>query len=273
TIPVTALASSAIRAQWYAAYPDGAEAHNAMWGGRDITAAFDAGTVSEHIADGSFRDIFPGDYITKNVTVAATANAAAATYTIKFIIADLDIWLHRGDTSCETHHVAIVPEAPPFSAYMNADNVTTGGYVGSYMNQTVMPAFATGLQNAFGASHLISFRWWEDTTVNTNVPSAGYAGWTGALLGNASWNSYICHLMQEGMVYGQKVWASSGCDECMCGQFAAFRLNSNLIFNRNWYWLSDVVSSALFARVYGNGLASADNASSVLGVRPFALLV
>ena len=42
------------KSNWYATYPDGAEAHNAMWGGRDITAAFDAGTVSEHIADGTF---------------------------------------------------------------------------------------------------------------------------------------------------------------------------------------------------------------------------
>ena len=78
--------------------------------------------------------------------------------------------------------------------------------------------------------------------------------------------------MQEGMVYGQKVWASSGCDECMCGQFAAFRLNSNLIFNRNWYWLSDVVSSAYFAFVYGDGYAGTNFASLVIGVRPFALL-
>jgi len=259
--------TATVKSGWYTNFPDGAEAHNAMWGGRDITAAFNAGTVSEHIADGTFKDIFPGDYITKQVTISGTA------YTIKFIVAHLDIWLHRGDTSCETHHVAIVPETPPYNAYMNSTNTTAGGYVGSYMNKTVMPAFATGLQNAFGASHLISFRWWEDTTVNTNVPSAGYAGWTGALLGNASWNSYICHLMQEGMVYGQKVWASSGCDECMCGQFAAFRLNSNLVYNRQTYWLSDVVSSARFALVFGYGAAIANSASGVFGVRPFALLV
>ena len=69
TIPVTALSPSAIRAQWYAAYPDGAEAHNAMWGGRDITAAFDAGTVSTNISNGTFKDIFLGDYITKQITI------------------------------------------------------------------------------------------------------------------------------------------------------------------------------------------------------------
>ena len=276
TIPVTALSGSAITSAItiYDLVPDGAANHRNFYRGKDLTAAFNAGTVSTNIANGTFRDIFPGDYITKNVTVAATANAAAATYTIKFIIADLDIWLHRGDTSCETHHVAIVPETPPFSSYMNADNVTTGGYVGSYMNQTVMPAFATGLQNAFGASHLISFRYLESNTVNTSVPSAGYTGWTGASQWTNTWASYTCRLLNETMVYGSSIFASSGEDERMGGvQMAAFRLNSNLVYNRQNYWLSDVVSSAYFALVNGGGIAYTNGASYVNGVRPFALLV
>ena len=251
----------------FESWPDGAEAHNAMWGGRDITAAFDAGTVSEHIADGTFKDIFPGDYITKQVTISGTA------YTIKFIVAHLDIWLHRGDTSCETHHVAIVPETPPYNAYMNSTNTTAGGYVGSYMNKTVMPAFATGLQNAFGASHLISFRYLESNTVNTSVPSAGYTGWTGASQWTNTWVSYTCRLLNETMVYGSSIFASSGEDERMGGvQMAAFRLNSGLMYNRQNYWLSDVVSSAYFATAAGYGLADANLASGSLGVRPFALL-
>ena len=55
-------------------------------------------------------------------------------------------------------------------------------------------------------------------------------------------------------------------------QFAAFRLNSNLVYNRQNYWLSDVVSSAAFASVDGRGPAGTDGASNVRGVRPFALL-
>ena len=275
TIPVTALSGSAITSAItiYDLVPDGAANHRNFYRGKDITAAFNNGTVSTNIANGTFRDIFPGDYITKNVTVTATANAAAATYTIKFIIADLDIWLHRGDTSCETHHVAIVPETPPFSSYMNADNVTTGGYVGSYMNQTVMPAFATGLQNAFGASHLISFRVGLSNGVTTTTASASHPYWTGTSNWWGAWTSEICCLMSEGMVYGQSPNHSAAMDETMCGQFAAFRLNSNLIFNRNWYWLSDVVSFVGFALVDGAGYTNAGGASFVAGVRPFALLV
>ena len=57
-------------------------------------------------------------------------------------------------------------------------------------------------------------------------------------------------------------------------QMSAFRLSERLInYNRQWWWLRDVVSSAYFAFVYGDGYAGAYDASYVFGVRPFALLV
>ena len=133
TIPVTALAASAIRAQWYAAYPDGAEAHNAMWGGRDITAAFNNGTVSANIKNGTFRDIFPGDYITKQVTISGTA------YTVNWVMADCDYWINKGDAPTTAHHVVIVPQSPIFTARMNATNTTGGGYSGSEMFKNIIP--------------------------------------------------------------------------------------------------------------------------------------
>ena len=56
-------------------------------------------------------------------------------------------------------------------------------------------------------------------------------------------------------------------------QMSAFRLSERLInYNRNWWWLRDVVSSAHFALVDGYGIANTYDASAVLGVRPFALL-
>ena len=55
---------------------------------------------------------------------------------------------------------------------------------------------------------------------------------------------------------------------------SAFRLSEKAInYNRQWYWLRNVVSSAFFALVAGAGSAGASGASFVLGVRPFALLV
>ena len=281
TIPVTALSGSAITSAItiYDLVPDGAASHRNFYRGKDITAAFNAGTVSTNIANGTFRDIFPGDYITKQITVprilkadGTTEYIAQKTYTVNFVIADLDIWLNRGDTATTAHHVAIVPQSVVFNSCMNESNVTTGGYAGSFMNTNVMPAFATGLQNAFGASHLISFRIGLSNGVTTTTASASHPYWTGTSNWWGAWTSEICCLMSEGMVHGQSPNHSAAMDETMCGQFAAFRLNSNLVYNRQNYWLSDVVSSAYFAFVNGYGYAGASHASTVRGVRPFALL-
>ena len=254
----------------FESWPDGAEAHNAMWGGRDITAAFDAGTVSANIANGTFRDIFPGDYITKRVTISGTA------YTVNWVVADCDYWINKGDQNngMETHHVVIVPQAPIFSANMNATNTTEGGYAGSEMYKNVIPACATGIVSAFGSDHILTFRDLITNTVDNNVASRGYCGWTGASAPWEVWASVQCNLMTEHMVTGAPHYSSSGIDdEITTRQMSAFRLSERLInYNRQWWWLRNVVSSASFALVGGGGYAGPSGASNVSGVRPFALL-
>ena len=269
TIPVTALAASAIRAHWYAAYPDGAEAHNAMWGGRDITAAFNAGTVSANIANGTFKDIFPGDYITKQVTISGTA------YNVNWVIADCDYWINKGDTAMTAHHVVIVPQVPIFNANMNATNTTEGGYAGSRMYKETIPACATGIVSAFGSSHILTFRDLIVNNVNASGISLGNSSWSGvSALGSGQWVDAQCNLIGEHMVYGHSVWSSGGENQMIqTRQFSAFRLSERLInYSRQWWWLRDVVSSALFASAGGFGYAYTYAASRVIGVRPFALL-
>ena len=271
TIPVTALAASAIRAQWYAAYPDGPEAHNAMWGGRDITAAFNAGTVSANIANGTFRDIFPGDYITKSVTISGK------TYTVNWVIADCDYWWHKGDqgNGMETHHVVIVPQQPIFRYPMNGTNNTVGGYADSRMYTSIIPDCTTGIVNAFGSSHILTFRDHLTRDMDTSAVPSGITVFTGASNWNGAWYSQQCNLMSEAMVYDGPHCASSALDNIMAiRQMSAFRLSEKLInYNRQWWWLRDVVSSEFFAAVDDHGGADAYYASAKCGVRPFALLV
>ena len=74
---------------------------------------------------------------------------------------------------------------------------------------------------------------------------------------------------------GAPHYSSSGIDdEITTRQMSAFRLSEKLInYNRQWWWLRNVVSSAHFALVYGNGTAAPYYASYAdVGVRPFALL-
>ena len=262
---------TSVRSNWYAAYPDGAEAHNAMWGGRDITAAFDAGTVSANIANGTFKDIFPGDYITKQVTISGTA------YNVNWVVADCDYWWHKGDQNngMETHHVVIVPQQPIFNANMNATNTTEGGYAGSRMYRETIPACATGIVSAFGSDHILTFRDCATNNMNASATSPGLSGWWTGVAQGVAWADMRCNLMSEGMVYGNSIWSSSGDDNCIgLRQMSAFRLSEKAInYNRQWYWLRNVVSSARFALVGGYGGAYAGGASSSVGVRPFALLV
>ena len=250
-------------------WPDGPESHNAMWGGRNITAAFDAGTVSTNIANGTFKDIFPGDYITKSVTISGT------TYTVNWVVADCDYWWHKGDQNngMETHHVVIVPQAPIFNANMNATNTTEGGYAGSRMYTETIPACATGIVSAFGSDHILTFRDAITNSVDTSHVSSGIPQFIGTPGWFGEWVSVRCNLMSEKMVYGAPICAAGAMDNTMATrQMSAFRLSETLINTRQYWWLRDVVSSAYFAFVYGNGGASANAASAVYGVRPFALL-
>ena len=250
-------------------WPDGAEAHNAMWGGRDITAAFDSGEFSEHVADGTFRDIFPGDYITKQVTISGT------TYAVNWVITDCDYWINKGyDPAMMTHHVAIVPQALIFYARMNSTKTTEGGYAGSRMYKETIPACAAGIVSAFGSSHILTFNDAISNSVDTSHVSSGIPQWTGTPGWGGEWVSVQCNLMSEKMVYGAPICASGAMDNTMATrQMSAFRLSERLInYNRREWWLRDVVSSTRFAGVYSYGSAFTYDASGVYGVRPFALL-
>ena len=261
---------ASVRSNWYSNFPDGAEAHNAMWGGRDITAAFNNGTVSTNIANGTFKDIFPGDYITKSVTISGT------TYTVNWVIADCDYWINKGDQGdgMTTHHVAIVPQQPIFSALINFDNTTEGGYKGSGMYKNTIPACATGIVNAFGSDHILTFRDAISNSVDTSHVSSGVPQWTGTPYWFGEWVSVQCNLMSEKMVYGAPICSAGAMDNTMATrQMSAFRLSEKLIsYNRHWWWLRDVISSTGFATAGGDGYATATVTSGVFGVRPFALL-
>ena len=271
TIPVTALSGSAITSAItiYDLVPDGAASHRNFYRGKDITAAFNNGTVSANIANGTFKDIFPGDYITKKVTISGT------TYNVNWVIADCDYWWHKGDQNngMETHHVVIVPQAPIFNANMNNDNVTTGGYKGSRMYRETIPACATGIVSAFGSGHILKFRDGITNSVDTSHVSSGMPFGTGTSVG-WDWYDAQCNPMSEAMVYDGPHYASSAYDNATATrQMSAFRLSERLInYNRQWWWLRDVVSSARFASVGGGGFAGVNGASYVGGVRPFALL-
>lgn len=248
-------------------YPSAAS-HNALYRGKDLTSYFNSGAMSTAIANGTFDDIYPGDYIIKTVTVNGT------TYSnIKWIVGDLDYHLHRGDTETTTHHVVLFPKTHLGNARMNASNTTSGGYQGSEMWTTTIPLYATGIINAFGSSHVLVHRERLTKAIDANAYAGGGGMGNGATVYvDGEWVNVTANIFNEAMMFGHAPFASSGRDTYDCNkQIAAFRYGQN--FTRaDWCWLRDVASSVSFAYANLSGEAGNPSASSTAGVRPYFLL-
>ena len=227
---------------------DGAGAHNAIYRGKNLGTALTA-AQSAAIRDGSFKDLYIGDYWTINGTV--------------YRIADFDYFLRAGDTECTTHHAIIVPDENMDSQKMNDSNVTTGAYVGSKMYTTNMATAKAKIKADFGSAHILAHREYLANAVSNGKQSAG------------AWYDSEIELMTESMVYGAPHFAPA-CDgstvpanyTVACKQLNLFRHRPDLISNRQTYWLRDVVSAAYFALVNYGGLCTCDSASGARGVRP-----
>lgn len=225
----------------------GAAAHNAIYRGKNLGTSVTSEQYAV-IANGSFEDMYIGDYWTINGRV--------------YRIAGFDYYYNSGDTSCTTHHVVLVPDKIMGSAQMNGTNDTTGGYVNSAMYKANMGSAKNTIKSDF-SGHVLQRR-----TLLTNATHNGRAyGW--------AWFDSEIELMNEIQVYGTSAWGVSflsgaggfnmGLDN---SQLPLFALNPQSICTGEGYWLRDVCSDAYFALVASTGYAYYDNASNSNGVRP-----
>lgn len=245
-----------------------AGSHNSIFRGRNLTDVYTIAQICEKIADGSFDDLFIGDYFDISITTAlSTGNV---TETVRCMLAGFDPYLHNGDTALTQHHAAIVPmNSFKTAAQMNATNITDGGYAGSVMHTTTLPLYATALGNVFG-SHLLTYR-----ALLTNTVASGAAS-------NWAWSDCKLRLMTEIELYGSVVWSKAGYDTGIGkSQLPLFSLAPEYIraglggteqSSRYSFWLSGVSSATYFAYCNHNGSANYANASGSLGVRPLFLI-
>ena len=224
----------------------GAGLKNCLWRGKYLGDKL-TDAQSAAIRDGSFKDLWLGDYWTIDG--------------VNYRIMDFDYWYQSGDTACTTHHVVVVPDTVLYNAQMNTTNVTTGGYNGSAMRTSNLNSAKTTIKNAFGASHILSHR-----ELLTNAVSNGNSsGW--------AWFDADIELMSEHMVYGARAWgggAHVGYDVGNAkSQLSGFKARGDMEHTRSgWYWLRDVCSATNFCYVNTDGAANLNSASLSSGVRP-----
>lgn len=226
--------------------------HNSIFRGKNLGSSVSSSQWSA-IQSASFDDIFVGDY-----WVIGGVN---------WRIAALDYFYNTGDTALTKHHAVIVPDTQLYTANMNDTNTTEGAYVNSKMRTENLGQAKTTIKNAFGASHVLSHRLYLSNATKNGMASAG------------GWYDADVEIMTEHMVYGNGVFSpvSDGSSipnnyRIEKSQLPLFIFRPDLISNRQWYWLRDVISSANFANVNSRGGAAYSYASGVNGVRPFFLI-
>lgn len=233
---------------------DNAGGHNSIFRGKNLGTSFTS-AMSTAIKNGTFDDIYVGDYLTINGTV--------------YRVAGCNLIKNCGDNVSIGNNLCLVPDSALYNAQMHntdsggyesgsAANDTTGAYANSDMRKKNLTQATNKIIADFGSDHVMSYR-----DILPNATSNGQAsGW--------AWHDCKVELMSEVMVYGTKVWGNAGYEVgCLNEQFPLFRLNPESIHRRFTYWLRSVGSATSFALVNSSGYAGNTYASSAFGVRPF----
>lgn len=245
--------------------------HNGIYRGKDLTNVYTIEQIYGMVHIGNFDELFLGDYI--NISITTTLpDETVKTETVSLMIAAFDYYYNCGDTALTTHHIVLIPRGYGFAttAKMNETNTTTGGYLNSYMHQTVLPCYAKSLKTALN-NHLLSHRTILSNTINASTPSMAGAGFTGASTSWA-WVTTELQLMTEQQLYGSRAWTSSAYDIGIdYAKLPVFNFVNPVSFGHTHFWLRSVVSSTHFAGCNGNGNADCAGASTAFFVRPLIL--
>lgn len=225
-----------------------AGSHNAIYRGKSLGSSVTAAQFAA-IKAGTFDDMYIGDYWTING--------------VNYRIAAFDYYYQTGDTSCTTHHVVLVPDGNMYTHCMNDTNITTGAYVGSKMYTEGLTQAKETINAAFGSAHILNHRQYLQNAVTDGYASGG------------SWYDSTVELMTEQNVYGCKIFGNVSNGTALPNsytvdksQYPLFAFRPDMISNRAWFWLRDVVSASNFADVISYGGAYYSSASRAYGVRP-----
>lgn len=200
------------------------------------------------VRNGSFRDLFIGDYWTING--------------VSWRIVDMDYWYNTGTEAFTKHHLVIMPDKILYSGMMNNEYTTDGGYIGSKMYTENLEQAKTTIISAFGNIVLTHKEYLSNAVENGVVTSV------------VNTDSYV-ELPSEIMMYGTNIFSPTnngtnvfdGSTFCK-SQLALFAIAPGFITIRTYYWLRDVVSDDSFAGVANSGRAYWSGAKFEGGVRP-----
>lgn len=233
-------------ADYASKFPDNAGAHNSIYRGKNLGTSVTAEQYT-NIANGTFKDMYIGDYWTITGT--------------KYLIAAFNYYYNvgDGDSALTQNHITLIPASKMYTHEMNDTNTTDGGYVGSKMYTEGLDQAKTIINSAF-SGHIVNHRKYLCNAVSNGEASGG------------AWYDSEVELMNEIMVYGSIVNGHAAYGLYNVGtektQLPLFTLRPDIANIRSTYWLRNVSSAAYFASVSTTGYANRNGASYSFGVRP-----
>ena len=240
-----------------------AYAHNSVYRGKNLGTALTV-EQSAAIRNGTFKDIYPGDYWSIPVPAYSwtdsdgevhneTGTGAAA---ITWRVMGLDyFYKDYPQFKFTSHHVVVVSGTLGYRA-MNETNTTAGGYAGSDMFTKHLKQMEEILKATFGDDHLLRY----SLKVCNAVTDGKESGWITV-------SDRICDLLTLSMV-------------CVSKPDALFTPLPGFFFNKheisgfgNNLWLQDAYDSkAFYALRNTGGINYASAQASSPSVRTFFLL-
>lgn len=251
-----------LRDAFYAMVPDGAQTHNNIFRGQNLGAL--NATHIANIQNGSFHDMFIGDYFSINGS--------------NYVIAGINTKHLKGDNMELGNHLLLMPDRfskledgtvmkDETTHYMNDTATTAGGFANTKLYKTYMPSIQKKLESDFG-SNLLTFR----EVVSTHVDDSGAPD-------QDEWRDAKLAIPNEVMVYGTTLngnnkngsWHNIGDDDV---QLPLFRLNPDELTNhKDWaYWLRDIHSASEFVTTSAVTTHCSPAHITSVGVRAFFLI-
>lgn len=218
------------------------QSHASVFRGKYLGSSFTSAQKAA-IADGSFNDLFVGDYWTIGG--------------FNWRIADIDY------INSTTHHLIIMPDTALYNTQFNTTGTSSSGYAGSNLYSGLSTALST-INSAFGSSYIM-----EHSALLTNAVSSGVpTGWS-------NYNVKV-NIPTQSMLCGHRSQVYSGNDSrndgCNFNQLNLFRVAKKYLSTvSGWTWTSDCVAVTAAAAYNANNFNTFGVTNSY-GVRPYFCL-
>lgn len=223
--------------------------HASVFRGKYLGSSFTSAQKAA-IADGSFDDLFVGDYWTING--------------INWRIVDINYFLNSYNTF---NHLVIMPDEGLYAARMHSTATTSTGYAGSEMFTTGINTALTSIRNAFPTANVAQFQAYFSNAASDGVATGHVRKSVYAAIPTMSM------FFGVGAKYTSNVDYNGGSGK---NQFALFKMSNALVRCQGGHneWTCDIASASQYNLVNGSNVCDilqAANATAVY-VRPYFCL-